>query len=116
MSLKENSSPRVIIFIIRCSPWIIKFVLTSWPIRDSPSWVRPYSTKSKRENFVSLSKANEGKTVALIGGQVSCVMTSPAEIARLGLPNANDRISDGYKLPNVEKRILWVRSNWQWSK
>ena len=30
MSLKENSSPRVIIFIIRCSPWIIKFGLTSY--------------------------------------------------------------------------------------
>ena len=71
--------------------------------------------KVKRENFVSLSKANVGKTIALIGWQVSCV-TSPAEIARLGLPNANDRISDGYNLPNVEERMLRVRSNWQWSK
>ena len=79
MSLKENSSPRVIIFIIRCSPWIIKFGLTSWLIPGLPSWVRPYSTKGKKENFVSLSKANVGKTVALIGWQVSCVMTSPAE-------------------------------------
>ena len=78
MSLKENSSPRVIIFIIRCSPWTIKFGLTSWPIPGLPSWVRPYSTKGERENFVSLSKANVGKTVALIGWQVSCVMTSPA--------------------------------------
>ena len=56
----------------------------------------PYSTKGKSENFVSLSKANVGKTVVLISWQVSCVMTSPAEIARLGLPNANDRISDAY--------------------
>ena len=77
MSLKENSSPRVIIFIIRCSPWIIKFGLTNWPIRGLPAWVRPYSTKGKREDLVSLSKANEGQTVALFGGQVSCVMTSP---------------------------------------
>ena len=69
-----------------------------------------------KTNFVSLSKANVGKTVALIGWQINCVMTSPAEIARLGLPNANDRISDGYNLPNVEERILRVRSNWQCSK
>ena len=79
MSLKENSSPKVIIFIIRCSPWIIKLELTSWPIRGLPAWVRPYSTKGKREDLVSLSKANEGQTVALVGGQVSCVMTSPAK-------------------------------------
>ena len=39
----------------------------------------PYSTKGKRENFVSLSKTNAGKTVALIGWQVSCVRTSPAK-------------------------------------
>ena len=44
------------------------------------------------------------------------MMTSPAEIARLGLPNANDRTSDGFNLLNVEERILRVRSNWQWSK
>ena len=56
--------------------WIIKCGLTSWPIRGLPAWVRPYSTKGRREDFISLSKANEGKTVALIGGQViSCVMT-----------------------------------------
>ena len=79
MSLKENSFPRVIIFIIRCSPWIIKFGLTSWPIRGLPAWVRPYSTKGKREDFVLLSKANAGKTVALIGWQVSCVRTSTAK-------------------------------------
>ena len=85
-------------------PWITKFGLTSWPIRGLPAWVRPYSTKGRREDFVSLSKANEGKTVALIGGLVSCVMTSPAEIARLDLPNANERILDGYNLPNVEKK------------
>ena len=91
MSLKENSSSRVIIFIIRCSPWIIKFGLTSWRIRGLPPWVRPYSTKGKREDFVSLSKANAGKTVALIGWQVSCVMTLPAEVARQGLPNAYGR-------------------------
>ena len=80
MSLKENSSPRVIIFIIRCSPWIIKFGLTSWPICSLPAWVRPYSTKGKREDFVSLSKANAGKIVALIGWEVSCVRTSPAKL------------------------------------
>ena len=79
MSLKENSSHRVIIFIIRYSPWIKKFGLTSWPIHGLPAWVRPYSTTGKREDFVSLSKANEGQTVALIGGQVSCVITSPAK-------------------------------------
>ena len=80
------------------------WTLTSWPIRGLPAWVRPYSTKGKREDFVSLSKANAGKTVALIGWQVSCVMTSPAEIARLGLPNAYDRSSDGCNLPNVKKK------------
>ena len=79
MSSKENSSSRVIVFIIRCLPWTIKFGLTSWPIRGLPAWVRPYSTKGKREDFVSLSEANEGQTVALIGGQVSCVMTSPTK-------------------------------------
>ena len=63
-----------------------------------------YSTKGKRENFVLLSKANVGKTVALIGWQVSCVMTSPAEIARLGLPNVYDRSSDGSNFLNVEKK------------
>ena len=69
MSLKENSSPRVITFIIQCSPWIIKFGVTSWPIRDLPAWVRPYSTKDKREDFVSLSKANAGQTVGFFGWQ-----------------------------------------------
>ena len=72
--------------VAACLAWITKFGLTSWPMRNLPSWVRPYSTKGKRENFASLSKANVGKTVALIGWQVSCVMTSPAEITRLGLP------------------------------
>ena len=56
-----------------------KVGLTSWPIRGLPAWVRPYSTEGKREDFVSLSKANEGRTVALIGEQVSCVMTLPAK-------------------------------------
>ena len=79
MSLKEDNSPRVIIFIIRCLPWIIKFGLTSWLICGLPAWVHPYSTKGKKEDFVSLSKANAGKTVALIGWQVSCVRTSPAK-------------------------------------
>ena len=58
---------------------MIKFGLTSWPIRGLPAWVRPYSTKGKRENFVSLSKANAGRTVALIGWQVSCIRASPAK-------------------------------------
>ena len=78
----------MIIFIIRCSPWIIKFGLTSWPIRGLLARMLPYSIKSKREYFVLLLKANVGKTVALIGLEVSCLRTSPAEIARLGLPNA----------------------------
>ena len=103
MSLKENSSLRMIIFIIGCSPWIIKFGLTSWSIRGLPTWVRPYSTKGKREDLASLLKANEGQTVSLIGGQVSCMMASPAEIAKLGLPYAYDRSSDGCDLRNVEK-------------
>ena len=47
-------------------PWTIKFRLTSWPIRGLPAWVRPYSTKGKRENLVLLSKANEGK-LRLVG-------------------------------------------------
>ena len=85
-------------------PWMIKFGLISWPIRGLPAWVRPYSTKGKGKNFVSLSKANVGETVVLIGGQVSCVRTSPAEIARLGLPNAYDRSSYWWYLPNVEKK------------
>ena len=59
--------------------WIIKFALTSCLIRGLPAWVRPYSTKGKREDLVLLSKANEGQTVTLIGGQASCVMTSPAK-------------------------------------
>ena len=68
--------------------------------------MRPYSTKGKRENFVLLLKANVGKTVLLIGWQVSCGMTSPAEIAKLGLPNAYDKSSDGCNLPNVEKKKI----------
>ena len=80
MSLKENSFFRVIIFIIQCSPWIIKFGLTSWPICSLPAWVCPYSTKGKREDFILLSKANTSKTIALIGWQVSCVRTSPAKL------------------------------------
>ena len=35
--------------------------------------------KAREKDFVSLSKANAGKTVALIGWQVSCVRTSPAK-------------------------------------
>ena len=57
-----------------------------------------------RENFASLSNAHVGKTVALIGWQVSCVTISLAEIARLGLPDANIRSSDGYNLLSVEKK------------
>ena len=83
---------------------MIKFGLTNWYILGLPAWVRPYSTKGKRENFVSLSKSNVGNTIALIGWHVSCVMTLPAEIARLGLPNANDRISDECNFPNVEEK------------
>ena len=60
--------------------------------------------KVREKNFVSLSKANKGKTIALIGWQVSCVMTSPAKIARLGVPNAYDRSSDGSNLLNVKKK------------
>ena len=56
-----------------------KVGLTNWPIRGLPAWLRPYSTKGKRGDFVSLSKANQGQTVALISGQVSCVMTLPAK-------------------------------------
>ena len=82
---------------------MIKFGLISWSIRGLPAWVRPYLNKGKRENFILLSKAKLGKRVALIGWQISCVMTSPAKIARLGLPNANDRISDGYNLSNIEE-------------
>ena len=85
-------------------PWTIKFGLTSWPNPGLPAWPRPYSTKGKKENFVLLSRANVAKTVALIYWQVTCVRTSPAEIARLGLPNAYDRSSDGSNLPNVEKQ------------
>ena len=87
MSLKENSFSRVITFIIQCSSWIIKFGLPSWPIRGLPAWLRPYSTKDKREDFVSLSKANAGQTVGFFGWKVSCVRISPAETARQGLPN-----------------------------
>ena len=54
--------------------WTYKLAYTRFT-----SLVRPYSTKGKREDFLSLSKANAGKTVALIGWQVSCVMTSPAK-------------------------------------
>ena len=90
--MKEKSLLRVIMFMIQYLPGIIKFRLASWRIRGLPTWLRPYSTKGKRENFVLLSKALVSMTVALIGSQVNCVMTSPAEIVRLGLPHANDRI------------------------
>ena len=82
---------------------MIKFGLTNWPIRALPAWVRPYSTKGKIENFILLSKANVSEKVAMIGWQESCVMTSPAEIAGLDLPNAYDRSSDGYDLPNIDQ-------------
>ena len=35
-------------------PWIKKFGLISWPTHGLSAWVRPYSTKGMRENFVSL--------------------------------------------------------------
>ena len=38
-------------------PWIIKFGLTSWPMRGLPAWVRPYSTKGKREKFCFVIKS-----------------------------------------------------------
>ena len=75
-------------FIKRCTSWMTNCGPASWPILGLPIWVRPYSAKGKRKNFVSLLKAHVRKTVALIGWQVSCVITSPAEIARIGLPNA----------------------------
>ena len=87
-------------------PWTIKFGLTSWPNPGLPAWPRPYSTKGKKENFVSLSKANVAKTVALICWQVSCVRTSPAEIARLGLPNAYDTVQTGLICPTLKKNKI----------
>ena len=42
----------------------------------------------------------------MIGWQVSCVMTSSAEIARLDLPNVSDKSSDGYNLLKVEKETI----------
>ena len=80
--------------------------LRSWRSLDLSARVRPYSTTVKRENFILPSIDKAGKTVALIGWQVSCVMTSPAGIARLGLPNASDRSSDRYNLLNFEKNNI----------
>ena len=54
--------------------WIYKLAYTQFT-----SLGASILNQRQREDFVSLSKANAGKTVALIGWQVSCVRTSPAK-------------------------------------
>ena len=63
------------------------------------------STNSIKENFLPLSRANEGNTCSLTRKHLSSVWTSPNEIPKDGFPNDNDRILGGNSRPMVKDMI-----------
>ena len=77
----------------------MKFKLTSWPICGVPGLVYLNSTKGSKKNFLSFSKANVGSSDAFTIQHAICKMTLPAKTAKLGSPDANDIISEGYNFP-----------------
>ena len=114
--LKQNIS--IVYFKNYCTSWMILFVMRRLAL-ENKIWANKLalprfnsnSIKGSKENFLPLSRANEGKTSPITRKQLSSVRTSPDEIPKDGIPNAKDRISLGNSLPMVIDTIPKVRSS-----